>query len=140
MQEIFLDTNIVIDYLTNREPFSKMALRLFSLAENNKVRLNISAISFTIIYYVLRKNNSPESIIESLVSLSGICNVMPVNQTIIDQALRSDFKDFEDAVQYYSASQNKNCSAIISRNKKDFQSSEIKVMLPDEFLRINELL
>jgi len=47
MQEIFLDTNIVIDYLINREPFSQSALRLFSLAENNKIRLNISVISYT---------------------------------------------------------------------------------------------
>ena len=50
MHELFLDTNIVIDYLTNREPFSQSALRLFSLAENNKVRLNVSAISYTTIY------------------------------------------------------------------------------------------
>jgi len=140
MQEIFLDTNIVIDYLINREPFSQSALRLFSLAENNKIRLNISAISYTTIYYVLRKNNSHQAIIQNLVLLSGLCNVLPVNQAILDQAMKSGFTDFEDAVQYYSALQNKNCSVIISRNTKDFQFSEIKVMLPDEFLKVSELI
>jgi len=59
-----------------------------------------------------------------------------VNQTILAQAMKSDFTDFEDAVQHYSALQNKDCTMIISRNTKDFQFSEIKVMLPDEFLRM----
>jgi len=140
MQEIFLDTNIVIDYLTNRKPFSKTALRLFALAENKTIKLNISAISFTIIYYVLRKNNSHKSIIENLISLSDLCNIILVNRNIIEQALKSDYTDFEDAVQYCSALQNPNCSTIITRNIKDFQPSTIKVMLPDEFLRINGLL
>jgi len=140
MQNIFLDTNVLIDYLTNREPFSKPAFRLFSLAEKGKIQLNVSAISYTIIYYVLRKNNSHQAIIQSLILLSGLCKILPVNQTVLEQSMKSDFLDFEDAVQYYSALQNKNCSAIISRNAKDFRSSAIKVMLPDEFLKANELL
>jgi len=140
MREIFLDTNIIIDYLTSREPFSKMALRLFSLAENNKIRLNISAISFTTVYYVLRKTNSHEMVIKNLMLLSGLCNIIAVNRNILEQALKSNFKDFEDAVQYYSALHNKNCKIIISRNIKDFQLSELEVMLPEEFFRINGLL
>jgi len=135
MQEIFLDTNIVIDYLINREPFSQSALRLFSLAENRKIQLNISAISYTTIYYVLKKNNSHQEILQNLILLSSLCKILPVNQIILEQAMKSDFSDFEDAVQYYSALQNKNCSIIISRNTKDFRSSTIKVMLPDEFLK-----
>ena len=140
MYEIFLDTNIVIDYLTNRKPFSQSALRLFSLAENGKLRLNISAISCTTIYYVLRKNNSHHAIMQSLMLLSNLCNILPVNQVVLDQAMKSGFADFEDAVQYYSALQNKNCSTIISRNTKDFQFSVIKVMSPDRFLKVNELM
>lgn len=72
--------------------------------------------------------------------LNGLCNILPVNQSILEQAMQSDFADFEDAVQYYSALQNKNCSVIISRNTKDFQSSALKAMLPDEFLKINKLI
>ena len=140
MKEVFLDTNIVIDYLTDRKPFSQSVFRLFALAEKGKIRLNISAISFTIVYYVLRKNNSHRAIIQNLMLLSNLCNVLPVNQMIIDKAIKSGISDFEDAVQYYSALQNKNCSVIISRNTKDFQSSVIKVMLPDEFLKTNKLI
>jgi len=136
MKEIFLDTNIIIDYLTNREPFSRSALQLFSLAENNKIRLNVSAISYTTIYYVLRKNNSHQAIIQNLELLTNLCNILPINQTIIEQAMESGFTDFEDAVQYYSALQNTNCSVIISRNTKDFKSSAIQVMSPDEFLQV----
>jgi predicted nucleic acid-binding protein len=136
MQELFLDTNIVIDYLINREPFSKSALLLFSLAENGEISLNISAISYTTVYYVLRKNNSHQTIIQNLILLSSLCNILPVNQTVLEQAMKSDFIDFEDAVQYYSALLNNNCSVIITRNAKDFKSSEIKVMTPDEFLKI----
>ena len=140
MNEIFLDTNILIDYLTNREPFSQAALRLFSLAEDGKLKINISALSYTTIYYVLRRNNSHQAIIQSLTLLSCLCKILPVNQTVLDQAMKSDFSDFEDAVQYFSALQNKNCSTIISRNTKDFQSSVIKVMIPNEFLKVNDLI
>jgi len=139
MQEVFLDTNILIDYLTNREPFSQSALRLFSLAENKKIQLNVSAISYTIIYYVLRKNNSHQEIIRNLLLLSRLCVILPVSQIVLEQAMKSDFTDFEDAVQYYSALQNINCSVIISRNAKDFRSSVIKVMSPNEFLKVNNL-
>jgi len=136
--ELFIDTNVIIDYLTNRKPFSKSAYHIFSLAEKGIVRLNISVISFTTIYYILRRNNSHQKIINSLSLLSRLCKVIPLDQNILDQAMKSDFSDFEDAVQYYSALQNKNCSTIISRNTKDFQSSIIKVMLPDELLNVNE--
>ena len=140
MKSVFLDTNIIIDFLTNRVPFSQSALKLFNLAENGKLELNISSLSFTTIYYVLRKNNSHKAILNSLILLLDLCNVLPVNQSIIEQSIKSGFTDFEDAVQYYSALQNKNCSVIISRNAKDFKSATLKVMLPDEFLSINKLL
>ena len=140
MLEVFLDTNVIIDYLTSREPFSLSALRLFSLSENNKIRLNISAISYTIVYYVLRKYNSHQIIIQNLALLSRLCKILPVNQTVLDQVMKSDFTDFEDAVQYYSAMQNKNCTIIISRDAKDFQSSTIMVISPDDFLKVYKLI
>jgi predicted nucleic acid-binding protein len=138
MEEIFLDTNVIIDYLTKREPFAKPALALFSLAENQQLKINISAISHTTIYYVLRKNNLHQVIIQNLSLLSSLCCVLPVNQGVLEQAMQSDFMDFEDAVQYYSALQNKKCSVIITRNVKDFRSAKMAVMTPDEFLKVNQ--
>jgi predicted nucleic acid-binding protein len=137
MKEVFLDTNVIIDYLSRREPFAKSALALFSLAESHRLKIDISAISHTTIYYVLRKNNLHQTIIKNLTLLSGLCCVLPVNQVVLAQAMQSDFRDFEDAVQYYSALQNKKCCAIITRNPKDFTDARIAVMTPDEFLKVN---
>ncbi|GHV67193.1 PIN domain-containing protein [Bacteroidia bacterium] len=136
MKEIFLDTNVVLDYLTKREPFAKPALALFSLAESNHFKINISAISHTTIYYILRKVNSHQEIIENLTVLSDLCCVLPVDKMVLDQAMRSGFMDFEDAVQYYSALQNPICDVVITRNVKDFRSAKIAVMTPDEFLKV----
>jgi predicted nucleic acid-binding protein len=108
------------------------------LGESNLIKINISAISYTTIYYVLKKNNLHQAIIKSLVLLSNLCTILPINQAVLEQAMKSDFMDFEDAVQYYSALQNNQCKAIITRNVKDFKFTKIAIMTPDEFLKINQ--
>jgi hypothetical protein len=85
----------------------------------------------------LKKNNLRQNIINSLTLLLGLCSIFPVTQFVLEQAMKSDFSDFEDAVQYYSALQSKKCGVIITRNVKDFRLSEIAVMTPDEFLKVN---
>lgn len=136
MKEIFLDTNIIIDYLTNREPFAKSAFKLFALAESGELKMNVSAISYTTVYYVLKKNNTHQAIIDNLALLSSLCNVLPINKSVLEKAMKSDFADFEDAVQYYSALQNEKCKIIITRNSKDFKISQKLVMNSEEFLSV----
>ena len=133
-RRIFLDTNIVIDYLSKREPFGEDALRIFSLFPKYH-QLCISALSFTTIYYVLRKHFGQEQLLEMLASLQRLVEVLPTDEEMILLAIHSEFTDFEDAVQYYTAL-NGNCAIVITRNPKDFQKSEIPVYTPSEFLSI----
>jgi len=133
-KRIFLDTNIVIDYLSKRMPFSEDALRIFSLPPRY-YQLCISALSFTTIYYVLKKHFKQEELLYKLDILQNLVEVLPTDNEMISSAIHSEFTDFEDAVQYYTALKG-NSSIIITRNPKDFRRSEIPVYTPEEFLQI----
>ena len=133
-KKVFLDTNIIIDYLSNRKPFGEDALRIFSLPPL-QCQLCISALSFTTIFYVLRKHFNRSELLEMLNSLKLLVEVLPTDEDVISSSLQSDFSDFEDAVQYHTALYG-NASFIITRNTKDFGQSTIPVYTPSEFLQI----
>lgn len=133
-RRIFLDTNIAIDYLANRTPFGEDAMKIFSLSPYQN-QLCISALSFTTIYYVLRKHFEQKQLLEMLDALQSLVEVLPTNETTISQAIHSDFQDFEDAVQYYTALAGK-VDYIITRNPKDFKKVNLPIYTPSEFLTI----
>lgn len=131
--KLFLDTNVVVDFVVCREPFAASAIQIFQLAENNDHQLYISDLSFVNVAYVIRKGLSYDLLYKTLGKLRSYLHVANVGSQAIDAALQLKSKDFEDAVQYYSAKQiAANC--IITRNKKDFSFSDIPVWTPEEFL------
>ena len=134
MKHFFLDTNVVIDFLANRAPFSTSAAALFELAYKKKVTLHISALSYNTIYYILQQSTSNTNAIKLLTSIEELSEIVDVNKQVIKNALKSDFKDFEDAIQYYSALSNKKIEGIITRNGKDFKKSAIAVLTTQEAL------
>ena len=133
-RRIFLDTNIIIDYLSKRIPFGEAAKQIFTISPRNN-QLCISALSFTTIYYVLRKYFEHSELLQMLADLQQIVEVVPTDDTIVSLAIHSEFKDFEDAVQYYTALA-ANVSVIVTRNPKDFVHSTIPIYTPTEFLQI----
>lgn len=133
MNRIFLDTNVILDLLGERVPFFDSIAKVATLADQKKLTLIVSPLSFTTIDYVLNKYETSESVLNKLRKFKIICEVCEVNEEIIDKALNSNFKDFEDAVQYFTALQS-NCSIIITRNGKDFKNSTIPIMTAEEFL------
>ena len=133
MSRIFLDTNVILDLLGERVPFFDSIAKVATLADQKKLTLIISPLSFTTIDYVLNKYETSESVLNKLRKFKIICEVCEVNEETIDKALNSNFKDFEDAVQYFSALQS-NCSIIITRNGKDFKNSTIPIMTAEEYL------
>lgn len=131
--KVFLDTNIVIDYLSNREPFGGKAKQIFYLSETSDVELCVAALSFTTIYYVLHRQCEHRRLLDLLEKLRSLMTVVSTDEKDIANAIKSDFSDFEDAVQYYTAfSANVDC--IVTRNTKDYRMSEIPVYTPDDFL------
>lgn len=130
---LFLDTNVLIDLIGKREPFYNDIAVIASLAENKKIKLATSSLSFVNTTYVISRNIKQELVLEALKKFRIICDVSTIDDIVIDKSLISSFNDFEDAVQYFSALHHKS-EIIITRNKKDFKNSEIPVMTPTEFL------
>ena len=133
MNRIFLDTNVILDLLGERVPFYDSIAKVATLADQKKLTLIVSPLSFTKIDYVLNKYEIAESVLNKLRKFKIICEVCEVNEETIDKALNSSFKDFEDALQYFTALQS-NCSIIITRNAKDFKQATIPIMTAEEYL------
>ena len=134
MKHYLVDTNVVIDMLLNRED-ADAACAVFDGAERGEYVLHICALSFTTMFYSLRKILSREQRTDVLRQLNDAFEVSEVDQTVITRALHSDWKDFEDAVQNYAAVADPRVSAIITRNVKDFRNSELEVLDSLDFLK-----
>ena len=133
MDKVFVDTNIVLDLLTKREEFYKEAQGLFTLSDNNTIELYISSLTFANTHYLLTKQFKASEARKILIRFKVLVRVLPVDDKIIELALASDFNDFEDAIQYYTAIENK-LNVIVSRNKKDFKLSALPVFTAKEYL------
>ena len=136
--KIFLDTDVALDHLADRQPFAEYAHRLFALAEKGEITLCLSALSFSNLFYLLRKLVGHGEALALLGKLKQLARVSAVGETEIQSALSNSFKDFEDAIQHFTAKAEGDVSAIITRNKADYAGSEIPVLSPDEFLAMRE--
>lgn len=133
MINLFIDTNVMIDFLGERESFYDEIAKIIVLAEKQELKLTASSLSFVNTFYVLSKVFDKKTLHEILAKFRILCDVANVDEINIDKSLHSDFNDFEDAVQYHSALHH-NCNIFITRNKKDFRSAELPIMTPSEFL------
>ena len=132
MKNIFLDTNVVIDFLADRKPFSLDAARLFNFCVLGKVKIYISAVSYNNIYYILRQSLSNSETIKLLDELSEMAEIADVTKSVIKKSLKTDFKDFEDAIQYYCALSLNKIDFIVTRDTKDFKKSTLSIMTATE--------
>ncbi|MCP9748449.1 PIN domain-containing protein [Lacihabitans sp. CS3-21] len=132
MKNIFLDTNIIVDLIADRPPFSKYAIELFSLAEDNKIKLYTSSHSLATTHYLLKKYIEEKELRVILHNLLEFITIIPVDLDVLRKSLHSKHKDFEDAVQIYCASSINGMEYIVTRNIKDFKNSEIPALLPNE--------
>lgn len=133
-KRIFLDTNIVLDLLGEREPFYEPIAKIATLADQGKLTMVVSPISFATVNYSLSKYESPETAREKLRKFKILCEVCSLNEQTIEKGLNSSIRDFEDALQYFSATES-DCELIITRNGKDFKKSLLPVMTANEFLK-----
>ena len=132
MKNIFFDTNVVIDFLADRKPFSIDAAKLFNLCVLGNVKIYISAVSYNNIYYILRQSLSNTEMIKLLDELSEMAEIADVTKSVIKKSLKTDFKDFEDAIQYYCALSLNKIDFIVTRDTKDYKKSTLSIMTPAE--------
>lgn len=132
MKHFFLDTNVVIDFLAGRQPFATDAALLFDAAVAGICKVYISALSYHHIWYILRQSYSLTETLRLLNNLEEITSIASVSADAVRQALSSGIKDFEDALQYFSALELDTIDVLITRNTKDFKQSTLAVMTPAE--------
>lgn len=132
-RKVFIDTDVALDHLADRQPFAEYAHRLFALAETGQLDLFLSALSFSNLYYILRKLKGHADAISLLRQLKRLAHVATVSDHEIQRALDSSFKDFEDAIQHFAAQSETGVTVIITRNKPDYGASTLPVMTPAEF-------
>lgn len=134
--KLFIDSDVVIDFFTDREPHINPASELFELNEIGEVKFYLSAMSLNNIYYIVRKFLGHKKSLEIIEELTNMTEIVGTTKNEILQALRNDFSDFEDSVQYSSALTIKGVDAIITRNIKDYKNSKIAVMTPLNYLKM----
>jgi predicted nucleic acid-binding protein len=131
---LFLDTNVVLDLLGERQPFYDSIAKIATLADRGQIKIVVSALSFSTVYYLLSKFEDREIVKQKLRKFKIIAKTTDLTDRIIEKGLVSKFSDFEDALQYYCAV-NSECNIIITRNVRDFKESTLPVLTPDEYLK-----
>jgi predicted nucleic acid-binding protein len=133
-KRVFVDTDVVLDLLAQREPFYEYAAALFMQADQQNITLFISSLSFTHLHYLLIKQKSPAEARKILSRFKVLVKVLPVDDKILELALHSEFKDFKDALQYYCAIEN-GINFLITRNIKDYKHASIPVFTAESYCK-----
>ncbi len=134
MRHVFIDTDIILDLLLERRPFFEASAGLFMELQAKRLTGSVSPLIFSNLSYILRKELSKEEALGALRKLRLLVGVLPIDSKVVDRALASSFTDFEDALQYYTASAHE-VDAIITRNKKDFRRARLPVHTASEWLQ-----
>jgi len=137
MDSILVDTNIVLDLLAKRTEFLTEAQELFTLSDKKELKLYISSLTFANTYYILSQKMKLVNARKILRKFKVLVDVLPMDDKIIDLSLESDFKDFEDAIQYHTAIEN-DVSIIITRNLKDFKTAKIPVLTAKDYIEMRK--
>ena len=130
---ILFDTNVVLDVLLDREPYSSISAKLFSKVESGEISGYVCATTITTIHYLARKVIGADRAMEEIYKLMKLFEIAPVNRAVLDTAVSADFKDFEDAVVHESALY-KEAQGIVTRDLNGFTKSKIQVYSPEELL------
>jgi predicted nucleic acid-binding protein len=130
---VLVDTNVVLDLLLDRKPFAEAATKVFSLVEQSRIEGFLCATTITTVDYLLGLSLDQEEAREALQKLLDLFEIAPVNRPVLEQALRSEIADFEDAV-LEQAGLLVTADAIVTRNTKDFQKSKLTALDPEELI------
>ncbi len=134
MKNAFVDTNIIVDLISDRKPFNKFANEIFVKAESKKIKLFTSSHSIATSHYILKKHIKEKELREILYNLLDYLTVVQIDLQIIKRGLKSKYKDFEDSLQIIAAQSIEKIDCIITRNIRDFKDCEIPILTPEEFL------
>jgi predicted nucleic acid-binding protein len=132
--KLFIDSDIILDVLAERDEFYEPAAEIFDSGYEKKLDLYTTAVVLANVFYILRKKRGIEKSREQLIKLRLIMKVLPINEQIVDAALTSKIKDFEDGLQYFSAKEN-GIPIIITRNVKDYKEKDVVIQTAEEYIK-----
>lgn len=136
MKNVLIDSDVILDFFLDREPFCKNASLILTLCEKKNIKGFVTPVIVSNVFYMLRKISSQEIVIARLKKLISFVDIVEINKQVVIDSLNSDFSDFEDALQNYAAEKSHKIDAIITRNIKDYKHSALNVLTPTEFLNI----
>lgn len=136
MKRVLIDTDVILDFFFDRKPFSDNSAKVLALCESKEITGYVTSVIFCNLYYILRQTAKHEKVVEKLNQLITITEVLTTDKETIKLALNSVFKDFEDALQNYSAEISGDIDVIITRNIKDYKDSALGVMTPENYLKL----
>jgi len=135
MDNVLIDSDVILDFFFDREPFAEYATEVFMLCENDKIKGFTTSVIISNVYYLLVKFAKHEIVIEKLKELLRIIDIAEINKEVILEALNSNFKDFEDAMQNYAAENSNSIDIILTRNVKDYKKSKLAVFSPEMYIK-----
>jgi len=137
MIKAYIDCNILLDWLLDREPFSSYSAKIIELTETRKILGLVSPLTLANTYYIIAKELNKKIADEFIIDSLRIFSVPGISLKNVKEAVSDKFKDFEDDVHSSVAAEN-NVDFLITRNKRDFKNDKFKVLDAEEFLRIIE--
>ena len=135
MNNIFVDSDIILDLLLKREPHYFTAANMFSLVEKRKIVAYTTPVVIANIYYISARLTDKKIALENIRKLMSFLRITSVDEKILLLAMDSRFTDFEDAIQYYAA-KNQGISYFITRNKSDYKVTDMTICTAAEYLKI----
>lgn len=132
--KVLIDTNIIVDVALDREPFFAQSDRILTFVEESLIQGYVSASTFSDLYYIIRRDKGRDWTLDFLRQLATFCQVATVDNSVISMALGSNFKDFEDAIQYSTAVINQ-IDAIVTRNPQDFPVTTPRIVTPNQLIQ-----
>lgn len=133
MKRVFLDTDVVMDFLTKREPFAIESMKLMEYGSRKELELHISSLSLSNIHYLISRIENKAIARHKIKAILKLVKTLSVHKSTIEKAAYSDFKDFEDGIQNFCAAEN-GIQSIITRNVKDYSKSKLSIQTPKEFI------
>ncbi len=135
MDKILIDADVILDFFFDRKPFSIESTKIINLCEKGEIKGFVTSIILSNIAYLLQKTASQEKVISNLKMLMKFIDVTTTSKKSVLEALNSDFNDFEDALQNFSAENSEEIKVIVTRNIKDYKTSKLSIMTPETYLK-----
>lgn len=135
MDKALIDTDVILDFFFDRQPYVEYSAQVIGLCETNKIKGFVTPVIYSNIYYILRRTARHDKVIDNLKQLLMITDVLSMDKEVVSNALNSGFKDFEDSLQNFAAMKHGEIDVILTRNLRDFSKSEIGVLTPESYIK-----